>query len=807
MFKVIIRLILITPFLLILAGAAVFAYFARDLPDPQKLNELKVIESTKIFDRSGFLLYEIHGEENRTVVSADRISQYLKDATVAVEDKDFYKHFGVDPKAILRAAWNYVFHDVVQGGSTITQQFIKNSFLTRERSLTRKIKEIILALELERRYSKSQILESYLNQIPYGSNSYGIEAAARNFLGKSAADLTLAESVFLAALPKAPTYYSPYGSHQDALIKRQNLILGRMEELGFITAEQRERARKEKIAVRPRQEKIFAPHFVNYVKEYLSEKYGDQALEKEGLKVYTTLDYQLQKQAEEIVKKYAKINLQYGAKNAALVSLDAKTGQILAMVGSKDYWDLKNDGNVNVVLRPRQPGSAFKPFVYAAAFQKGYTPDTVVFDLLTEFALDNPDCQLKECYHPQNYDGKFRGPVTFREALAQSLNIPSVKVLYLAGVEDSIQLAESLGITTLKDRSRFGLSLVLGGGEVKLLELAQAYSVFSQEGNLVEATPILKIENPAGKILEEFELKKKKILDPQITRLVTDILSDNKARAPAFGENSPLFFENYQAAVKTGTTQGDTFDENRDGWTVGYTPSFLVGVWVGNNDNTPFQKKPGVFVAAPMFHEMMNIFLKTKPAENFTPPDLIQTDKPYFQGKYEEETIVRIDKISGKLATELTPPELIEEKKFLQPHDILYYINKDDPQVKNWEEPIALWAKDQSYSPVIQITEVDNIHTLENQPQIIITSPKEGTTVTDRNIKLIIQVNAKFIIKQVDFFLDDLFIGSDNTAPYNLNYYLKKDIIFEPNSPHLIRAKVYDKVGNTSEAQVDVIIQ
>lgn len=832
MFKIVIRLVLIIPFLLIIAGAAVFVYFAKDLPDPQKLNNIKVSESTKILDRNGILLYEIHGEEKRTIVASDKISQYLKDATVAVEDKNFYGHFGIDPKAILRVAWNYLFHKTIQGGSTITQQFIKNSFLTQERSLTRKIKEMILAVELERRYSKSQILEFYLNQIPYGSNSYGVEAAAKNFLGKPAADLDLAESAFLAALPKAPTYYSPYGSHLDGLEKRKNFILDQMEGIGFISSAEKEKAKKEKVAVRPRHESILAPHFVNFVKDYLSEKYGDQTLENDGLKVYTTLDYQLQKQAEEIVKKYAKINLQYNAKNAALITLDSKTGQILTMVGSKDYWDLANDGNVNVITRERQPGSSFKPFVYATAFQKGYAPDTKVFDLPTEFIPDNPNCppiidlnkeeeaKNKDCYHPKNYDGKFRGPVTLREALAQSLNVPAVKVLYLSGLNDVLKTAANVGITTLNDPSRFGLSLVLGGGEVKPLELAQAYGVLSQEGNFISATSILKIENSNGKILEDFPApkgrglasggeKKKKVLEPQITRLVTNILTDNNARTPAFGLNSPLFFENYQVAVKTGTTQGDNFDENRDGWTMGYTPSFVVGVWVGNNDNTPFKKLPGVMVAAPMFHEMMETLLKNKPVENFTPPDPIEIDpsKSFLQGKFEEETIIKIDKISGKLATALTPSELIEERKFVQPHDLIYFVNKNDPQTKNWEASVAVWAKEHSYFTLVPVEGTDDIHTLENKPQIVITLPQNGAVISDKKIIFNTQVSGNFPIKEVDFFLDDIFIGSDISSPYGLSYTIKKEIIFEPNFSHVLRAKVYDKVGNTNEAQVDVIIQ
>ena len=786
-------------FLLILGVAAIFLYFAKDLPTSQQLTDLKISESTKIFDRNGFLLYEVHGEEKRTAISIDRVSQYLKNATVATEDQTFYSHYGIEPKAIIRAAWNTIVNKTTQGGSTITQQFIKNTLLTREKSLTRKIKEVILALEMERRYSKSQILELYLNQIPYGSNSYGIESASRNFLGKDASNLTLAEAAMLAALPRAPTYYSPYGNHFNALMQRKNYILDRMEQLGFITEKEKGQAKNEKIAILPRHEKIFAPHFINYVKEYLGEKYGEQNLERSGFNVYTTLDYEYQKKVEEIVKKYADINLAYNAKNAAVVSLDSRTGQILAMVGSKDYWDLTNDGNFNVVLQPRQPGSSFKPIVYATAFKKGYTPDTKVFDLPTEFAVNNPECPLvvsfdnndKDCYHPNNYDGKFHGPTSLKNALAQSLNIPAVKVLYLAGIDESIETAKNLGITTLEDRSRFGLSLVLGGGEVKLLEISNAYGAFSQEGNLMKTTPILKIEDTNGKILEEYKQEKKEVLEPQITRLITSVLSDNVARAPAFGEPSPLYFDGYDVAVKTGTTQGDTFDENRDGWTIGYSPSFVVGVWVGNNDNTPFKKRAGVYVAAPIFHEAMDLLLKTKPLEKFNPPDPIQTDKPYLTGQFEEKIIVKIGE---------------EEKTFLKPHDLLYFINPGDPMLKNWETPIIKWAEGKNYSNPINPDDTDNIHPEENQPQITIIEPQENSMITDKII-ISTKTNAGFPIKQVDFFLDDLFIGSSASNPYELIYYLKSDMHFEPNSTHTITAKIYDKIGNTNETQINIIIQ
>jgi penicillin-binding protein 1A len=475
---------LILGIFIVTAILGVFAYFLKDLPNPDKIAERQIVESTKIYDRTGtVVLYDIHGEEKRTVVSFDKMPDSIKKATVAVEDANFYNHFGLDFKGILRAILADLRGQTLsQGGSTITQQFIKSSFLGPEKTFARKIKEAILATEFEIKYPKDKILESYLNQIPYGSNAYGIEAAAQTFFNKPAKDLTLAESALLASLPQAPSYYSPYGSHLNELKDRQKYVLNRMAELGYITKEEAQKAADERLALAPASTNIKAPHFVMYIKEYLETKYGEDYVEKAGLKVYTTLDWQLQQLAEQTVLDGVLNNeKKYKAHNAALVATDPKTGQILAMAGSKSYFldpvpagctpgkDCFFEPNVNVAISNRQPGSSFKPFAYAAAIKKGFTPKTVLFDLPTEF---NPACPAsagynsyegQKCYNPQNYDGRFRGPTTLQEALAQSLNIPSVKVLYLAGINNTINLAQDMGITTLKDRQRYGLALVLGG--------------------------------------------------------------------------------------------------------------------------------------------------------------------------------------------------------------------------------------------------------------------------------------------------------------------------------------------------------
>ncbi len=669
----------------------IFVVFARHLPDPSNLEERTLTESTKIFDRTGkTILYDIHGEERRTVIPFNEIPQVVKDATIVSEDKDFYRHRGLDFKAIVRAIWLNLTSDSLQGGSTITQQFVKKSILTDERTWPRKIKEAILALELERRYSKDEILNFYLNQIPYGINAYGIEAAAETYFSKKASDLTLAESALLASLIRAPSYYSPYGERTAELIKRQHAVLDNMVKLNYISAPEAERAKKQSLNFSKIRSSISAPHFVFYVKNLLEEKYGEDYVERAGLRIITTLDWDLQALAEETVAAGAARNDKVEAHNAALVSIDPKTGQILAMVGSRDYFkdpipegcepgvNCKFEGNVNVATRLRQPGSAFKPFVYATAFKKGYTDKTVLFDIPTQFdtgcnALGQPQSPGAKCYAPRNFDFKFRGPVTIRQALANSLNVPSVQLLYLAGVADAINTAEDLGLTTLKDRSRFGLSLVLGGGEVKLLELVSAFGVFATEGVQHRSTPILRIEDSKGNVLEEFKDEPAQVMDSEIARLVTNILSDNNARIPVFGSRSPLFFQDRPVAAKTGTT-----NEFRDGWTLGYTPSLVTGIWVGNNDNTPIKQEPGVYVAAPIWRDfMLKAFDKLNLApESFTPPQIKEISKPILNGQHI---------INGEI------------------HSTLYYINRDDPtgsmpsnpytdpMFNNWESAVRAW--------------------------------------------------------------------------------------------------------------------
>ena len=698
----------IAVFLAVIAGIAfiallgLFIYCVKDLPSAATFNERKVAESTKIYDRTGtVLLYDVHGEEKRTIIPFEEIPQNLKNATIAIEDSNFYHHFGIDFKGIVRALWaDLRGQNASQGGSTITQQLVKLTILTPEKTLARKIKEAVLAMEMSIKYSKDEILNFYLNQIPYGSNAYGVEAAAQTFFGKHAKDLTLAESALLAALPQASSYYSPFGSHTDELKARQEYILERMFKFSYITEEQYNQAKEEKLNFSKAQGKFPAPHFVMYIKEYLEEKYGQDYIEQAGLKVYTTLDWDLQQIAESVIASGVETNSKrYNSNNAALVAIDPKTGQILSMVGSKNYWAEpspkgctpgKNclfEPNVNVAIRPRQPGSSFKPYAYATAFEKGFTPDTVLFDLPTEFSVNSDICPATNidynnsnplCYHPLDYDRRFRGPLTMRQAIAQSLNIPAVETLYLAGVNDTINTAQDMGIQTLQDRSRYGLSLVLGGGDVKLLEHTAAFSVFANEGVKNPATAILKIEDSSGKIIEQYAPNPTKVIEPQISRLISSVLSDEQNRAPIFGSKSKLYIEGIPVAAKTGTTQ-----EYKDGWTMGYTPSLAVGVWTGNNDSTPMkQGADGIYVAAPIWNEFIkqayakknelrsnnatteNYFNLPEQPQSFNPPDPISTDKDMLNGQYITQVKLNIDKISGKIATELTPPDLIEERVY-----------------------------------------------------------------------------------------------------------------------------------------------
>jgi penicillin-binding protein 1A len=646
-----------------------FIYYTYDLPRPEKFTESRFIQSTKIYDRTGkVLLYDIYGEEKREIVSFEKISDNLKNAILVSEDVRFYQHSGIDILGIIRAVLvDLRLQEPSQGASTITQQLVRTVYLTKQKTIDRKVKEIILSIELEKKYSKDQILDWYLNAVPFGENAYGAESASQTYFNKPASELSLAESAILAGLLPAPSRYSPYGPYKAELFQRKDTILEKMNKLGYISNDQLKEAKEEELKFAETKTSIKAPDFVLYVKKYLDNKYGAEYLKEKGLRVYTSLDWELQEYSEQVLKDSDQTNRNKNSHNSALVVVNPKTGEILSLIGSKDYFlEAYPEGcdekpGLNCLFEPkydvatmgkRQPGSSFKPFVYATAFKRGYTPDTIVWDVKTEF---NQNCDPngnsiinaygQRCYNPQNYDGMTRGPVSLKKALGSSLNIPSVKTLYLAGIPNSLQLAKDFGITTLTDVNNYGLSLVLGGGDVNLLEMTSAYGVFASEGTYMPPISILKIEDSQGNIIEENKANPKRVLDVQIARQINNVLSDDNNRAPTFGYNSILHIPGYDVAAKTGTTQNYV-----DGWTMGYTPFAVVGVWTGNNNNTPTNDS-GVGVAAPIWRKVMDKIVTLNPVENFNLPDQITNRNPALLGQIPQNDV----------------------------NTILYYIDKENP--------------------------------------------------------------------------------------------------------------------------------
>jgi len=793
----------------------IFAYFAKDLPNAGGISNRVVTESTKIYDRTGeHLLYDIHGEEKRTQIQFKDIPETLKYATIVLEDQNFYHHIGFDVRGLASAVLSNILKTGSgRGGSTITQQFVKNSILTSERSLSRKVKELILAIEIELKYSKDEILGMYLNEIPYGSNAYGIEASAQTFFGKPASELTLDESALLAALPQAPSYYSPYGNHADALRGRQMYALSQMEKLGYITKEQADTAKEVDVLekIKPASENISAPHFVMYVKEYLEKTYGQQMLEKGGLKVYTTLDWNKQQIAEQAVMEGAELNTKkYKAENAALVAMDPKTGQVLAMVGSKDYFDKSIDGQVNVAIRNRQPGSSFKPYVYLTAFKAGFTPETQLWDADTDFSTDSG-----KDYNPKNYDGKNHGLLQMKDTLAMSLNVPAVKTLYLAGIQNSITTAESLGITTLTKLSDYGLSLVLGGGEVTLLDHVNAYSSLATGGIHHDKVVILKVLNSSGESLEEYKASSgERVIEEKYVSMLDYILSTNSLRAPVFGTNNPFNFTDRPVAAKTGTT-----NEWRDGWAMGYTPSLAVGVWTGNNDNSVMaQGADGIFTAAPIWRKFMDEALKNYTVEHFPKYEKEDAGKPILNGDLQMEDKVQVCKIPNSkkdycLANETCPPSLVENKKFTNGHSILYYLDKDDPrgdapknpdqdpQFKNWEKAVRNYLKDNKKAGDPAPTEQCQADDFADvTPEISISSPSNGQIITGTAVPISVSASSLFEMKNITLYVNGDQVNSQDGLALNYTYTAAE------TSDLVIKAVATDKNGKTKEADITVYV-
>jgi 1A family penicillin-binding protein len=804
-----------------------FIYYSFSLPNPNKLLARQSIESTKILAKDGTLLYEVHGEVNRTLVNLDQIPKDLQNATIAIEDKDFYKHRGISITGLIRS----VIVDILsgekkQGGSTITQQFVKNAVLSRDKAYSRKLKEIILSIEIEAKFKKDDILKLYLNEIPYGRNAYGIEAASRAYFGKSAKELSLAESAYLAAIPQAPTYYNPFGPNKEDLDHRKNLVLSNMRDQGYITAEQYEQAKGQEVAFNKIRSAIIAPHFVFYVQDYLAEKYGERTLQEGGLRVYTTLDPKLQTIAETAVKEELAKGLKYNAHNASLVAIDPKTGQILAMVGSKDFTgDPEPAGcvpgksctfepDVNVSTALRQPGSSFKPFVYATAFKKeqGYAPGSVLFDVVTNFGSGGSN---GGDYIPHNFNGNQYGPVSMRKALAGSLNIPAVKTLSLVGVDNAVQTARSLGITSpLKD---CGLSLVLGGCEVKLIDHTAAYSVLANGGKRNDKTPILKIEDAKGQVLEEYKQRENQVIDPQAVYQLVNIMTDNSARSYIFGSSSPLILPGRPVAAKTGTT-----NNFKDGWTMGFTPSLAAGVWAGNNNGDEL-KADAVQIAGPIWNRFMRDALKDTPVEEFTAPDGInKVTIDTMSGKLptelspstsnetfadynvptERDTVhvgVKIDTTTGLPADNNTPSEFVMVKTYT----ILHSERPDNP---NWENPVRAWALANGYEyppdGSTYTTDLPDDQTpIGERPLIEITSPQEGETITSNSFTVSVKAESDKGIDRVEISIDGDLVRTLNDRPYTTT--IKQRL---SDGQHTISARAIDEKGGSNATMVVVTV-
>lgn len=810
---------LITLAALLAAGLLTFtvlaAWVSRDLPDPNTIDSRNIPQSTKIFDRTGtHLLYEIHGDEKRTLVKIEDIPQIMQKATIAIEDRGFYEHHGIYWRGLVRAVIvNTLKGQRISGTSTLTQQLVKNAIFNNQRSYLRKLKEFILALQIERNFSKDQILQMYLNEIPYGSTTYGVESATRTYFNKSVKELTLDEAALLAAIPQRPDFYSPYGTglsgdNRPRLVIRQHYILDLMAEQGHVSKEEAEAAKKvntlEKI-VPKKIGGIKAPHFVMYVRSQLINTYGVRQVEEGGLKVITTLDMDKQNAAEEeVVKGVEARGKQYQFSNAALISLDPKNGQILSMVGSKDFFSKDIDGQFNVTINPRQPGSSFKPIVYAAAFIKGFLPQTKVWDVVTSFKTDTGN------YEPKNYNLKEYGPISFRQALQGSLNIPAVKTLYLVGVSRAIDFAESLGYTTLKSRSRFGLSLVLGGAEVKPIEHAAAFAAFANEGMLYPTSAILRIEKPDGTILEEWKMPEgARVMEPQIARLISNVLSDNEARSFIFGARNSLTLGDRPVAAKTGTT-----NNYHDAWTVGYTPQIVTVVWVGNNDNKEMKRgADSSTVAAPIWQAYMRRATKNMPIERFTTPSTPTITNQAILGQVTEIKL-KIDKISGKRATDLTPLEFVEERTFYEAHSILHYIDKDDPlgptptnpasdpQYTAWESAIQSWVQRNNWNTTsTPPTEFDDVHVASNRPQVSIIQPSNGQILPSRAVTINPNIQSTRPIVRVEARLSSLLIGSSAVYPWTIAANIPNNL--DPGN-HELTVTAIDEVGNRGQTSTNI---
>lgn len=815
--------ILVTVTLGMVVSFGVVAYYSKDLPSPDSLTTRVVPETTKIYSRDGVLLYEIFGDERRTFVKIEDVPNDLKNATIAVEDKDFYKHSGFDILGIIRGGWRTLRGEGLQGGSTITQQVVKNTLLTPERNITRKIKEFILSIQLERKYTKDEILQMYFNESPYGGQAWGVGAAAEMYFGKNVKDLTLAESTLIAGLPQAPSAYSPCGSNPENAKVRQKIVLSLMVNNGYLTKEQQQEITDTEIPVvcfGYSAKDIKAPHFVMYVRNYLTEMYGEKMVEQGGLRVTTTLDWATQQIAEEEAVKQidALQKAKANATNAGVMVVDPKTGEILSMVGSVDYYDVEHDGNVNVMLSDQiQPGSAIKPIMYLTAFTQGYSPSTYVSDIKTCFSggAGQPD------YCPVNWDGKFWGPMSIRTALANSRNIPAVKMLQAVGIQNMIDLSHKMGITTLNEADRYGLSLTLGGGEVRPFDMAQAFAVIANMGQKTDLTPLLKVTDYRDKTLYEEKPASKEVVKSEYAYLVNDILSDSNARKTTFGNSLEI---GRPLAVKTGTT-----NDNKDAWTIGYTPQRVTVVWVGNFNKEPMNGVMGSTGATPIMKGIMTRILKELPVEGWTKPakvvervvdnlsGLIPQENRGFPTRTEvfakgsEPTrvddfhlIVRVCKSdTSRLATQYHIDKgLAEEKAYTYLKEIL---DAWQPFTDTWMTERAAEGYGKPPTEKCEIAVDDQV---VDGPVVQFVQPAEGTQSTTLTFPVEVRVYSSERVTKVEYYWDDVLIITSNSEPYTTNYDISKlSSQYKTAGVHKIVVSAYDSLGRkgTKEFPIELI--
>lgn len=817
----------------------VFAFFSRDLPNPNQLLERSFELSTRFYDRNDVLLYEVYGEKNRTLVKLPDVSLDVAHATLAVEDSEFYLHKGFSLKGIIRALRNTIFGEGLQGGSTLTQQAIKTTLLTQERTLVRKIKELILSLQLENRYTKDEILQMYLNESPYGGLNYGIYSAAKAYFNKDPKDLTLAESAYLAGLTQSPSYYSQFGANPEAGLERKNYVLYLMNERGwvqedgkryYLSDEAYEQAKNETLNFDTAKIPLEAPHFTYYVKQYLVDILGEEAVEMGGLKVKTTLDLETQKLAQNIIQEEIDDSSNLNIHNGSMVVIDPKDGGILAMVGSKGYNldpypedcvsgatgdnSCKFDPYVNVALAKRQPGSAIKPITYATMLSQGYTAAYPFVDVPTKFEGSAPD----KPYMPVNYDGRYRGIMSLRKSLGNSINVTAVKALKIVGIDNMIDQAERMGIKTFTDRERYGLALTLGGGETKLLELTGAFSVFAAKGIFREPNPIIEVTDQKGRVVYKPGIVEKRALSEEVAFLISDILSDDGARSDAFGAGSLLNVPGRQVAVKTGTT-----DDKRDNYAIGFTPSVVAGVWVGNSNNEKMNPyvASGISGATPVWQRFMIEYLEGREVEKFEAPESVEkieidrltgglpykgfdTRSEWFAKNTKPTAVsdwyqkIRVCEIDGRIANEgCVEAGKSEEKDFV----------KIRAEFTEWQSSVDSWIKeyykdDDKYFPPQMVSKLEfdgDEVTNDDDVYVQIVDLKDGDRV-NLSFRLNVEVSCFEEVEKVTIYMDDDKITEDKNSPYGYNFELPTDKI----GKHNFKAVATDEDGNKGETSIDL---